>query len=315
MHGSETRPSRGPPRPARWSRARHRRGPQALDRRRTRLAPGAGNDGEVARRAGGEGEGGGAARTLVMAGPRPAGPCQFGALGLRRRRHSRPEIEDALSRPLRLRRRRRITLAACTMPGRRRYRQRHAARREPRRRRGAPSDRGRRHVRRSVGDGLPAQRTLLVSQKSGALKLRTQDGALLDVAACRGSTPAPGGLGDVVPTRIMRATASSIELGRSGRGRHGRRGRRRAQFAPRTAPASTICKSSGARPPSRGPRPFGHRLAFGPDGMLYSPTATAAVRPGPGSRPASRQDRAHPRRRRDAPRQSLGRSRRRHRPL
>ena len=115
--------------------------------------------------------------------------------------------------------------------------------------------------------------TLLVSQKSGALRLRAHDGRLLEVA---GVPPVDaggqGGLGDIVVhpdfARNGFVYLSWVEAG-EGDTRGAVVGRAqfiRTEDGPNLHNLQVIWRQA---PKVDGRGHFGHRLAFGPDGMLY----------------------------------------------
>ena len=115
--------------------------------------------------------------------------------------------------------------------------------------------------------------TLLVTERGGALKLRTGDGTLLNVGGVpRVDAGGQGGLGDVVLHPNFRQNGfvylSWVEAG-EGDTRGAVVGR--AQFI-RTEDGANLHNLQviwRQTPKVEGRGHFGHRLAFGPDGMLY----------------------------------------------
>lgn len=115
--------------------------------------------------------------------------------------------------------------------------------------------------------------TLLVTQRGGALKLRTEDGRVLDVAGVPAvDAGGQGGLGDVVLhpdyPRNGFVYLSWVEAG-EGNTRGAAVGR--AQFV-RTEDGARLNNLQviwRQQPKVSDRGHFGHRLAFGPDGMLY----------------------------------------------
>ena len=112
--------------------------------------------------------------------------------------------------------------------------------------------------------------TLLVTQRSGALKLRTQDGRVLDVA---GAPPVDaggqGGLGDVVLhpdyARNGLIYLSWVEAGQ-GDTRGAVVGRARFLRTEDGASISNLQVIWRQQPKVTGGGHFSHRIAFGPDG-------------------------------------------------
>lgn len=120
---------------------------------------------------------------------------------------------------------------------------------------------------------LPENRGLLVTEKAGRLLYWTGDGPVQEVAGVPAvSAAGQGGLGDVVLApdfaRSRMVYLSWAEEGPGGKGAAVGRGRLSAD-GQRLEGFTTIWR---ATPFVSGNGHFGHRLAFGPDGMLYIST-------------------------------------------
>ncbi len=120
---------------------------------------------------------------------------------------------------------------------------------------------------------LPENRGLLVTEKAGRLLYWTSDGPVQEVAGVPAvSAAGQGGLGDVVLApdfaRSRMVYLSWAEEGPGGKGAAVGRGRLSAD-GQRLEGFTTIWR---ATPFVSGNGHFGHRLAFGPDGMLYIST-------------------------------------------
>lgn len=114
---------------------------------------------------------------------------------------------------------------------------------------------------------------MLITQRGGELKYRTPDGTVLDVAGVpRVDAGGQGGLGDVVVHPNFRQNGriylSWVEAGEGDtRGAVvGRAGLIRTEDGVRLYDLQVIWRQS---PKTSGRGHYGHRLAFGPDGMLY----------------------------------------------
>jgi glucose/arabinose dehydrogenase len=115
--------------------------------------------------------------------------------------------------------------------------------------------------------------TLLVTERGGRLKLRTGDGSVLDVSGVpQVDAGGQGGLGDVVlhPDYARNAYVylSWVEAG-EGDTRGAVVGRARFLRTEDGASLSGLQILYRQTPKVEGRGHFGHRIAFGPDGMLY----------------------------------------------
>ena len=119
---------------------------------------------------------------------------------------------------------------------------------------------------------LPGSSDMLITEKPGRLLLRGANGRSVPVSGVPAvSYAGQGGLGDVVLHPNFRSNGlvylSWVEAGSGGKGAVVGRGKLvRAGNAARLDGVQTVWRQS---PKVSGNGHFGHRIAFGPDGMLY----------------------------------------------